>query len=175
MIFFCLFLLFVIVVIFCRDLVVLLTTQDYYDAWKYVPLLLLGALLSAMSGMGGTVFSAVKQSKYFFYSSVWGAITAMVANMLLIPSYGVWGAALSVVLSFFTMAVSRIGYAWKYVKVKQLEKYIFMLVGAAISAGSVLEENITFFYTINAVFIVLLICVNWDLKAYLTKLKQHIK
>lgn len=173
-IFFCLFLLFTIVVVCCRELVMLLTTQDYYDAWKYIPLLLLGAILSAMSGLGGTVFSAVRQSKYFFYSSIWGAVTAIVANVILIPHYGVWGAALSVVLSFLAMAVCRIVYAWKYVKVEQLKKYILMLVGATISVCSVFSKNITVFYTVNVILVVLLVCINWDLRLYLITLKQKI-
>mgnify|MGYP006912742761 CR=1 FL=1 len=35
--------------------------------------------IMAISGMAGSNFSATKESKYFFYSSVWGALAAIIA------------------------------------------------------------------------------------------------
>ena len=71
---------------------------------------------SCVSGLAGSTFSAVRKSRYFFYSSVYGGLSSIVFNFLLIPLWGIWGAVLSVVLSFMVMSVSRVAYSWTYVK-----------------------------------------------------------
>ena len=75
--------------------------ENYYESWKYVPVLSFSSVFMAISGMAGSNFSATKESKYFFYSSVWGALTAVIANIMFIPKIGTMGACLSVVLSFW--------------------------------------------------------------------------
>ena len=166
-----LFILFVIVTMSSELLVMIFTTEEFYESWKYIPILTLGGVLSSMSGMGGTVYSAVKQSKYFFYSSVWGALVAVFANLILIPQVGILGATLSVVLSFMAMAVSRIAYAWKYVKVDDLGKYVVMIMISFISIASVfLLEKISF-YMVNILLLLLIMVLNYDLKNEICKLK----
>ncbi|ADY34685.1 polysaccharide biosynthesis protein [Phocaeicola salanitronis DSM 18170] len=113
----------------CSKLLVsLFTSDDFFEAWQYIPLLVLGTVFSCVSSMAGSNFSATRTSKYFFYSSVWGAVAAVLFNFILIPSLAIWGVALSVMLSFVVMALSRIWYGWKYVQITNVWKYIWMLV-----------------------------------------------
>lgn len=155
----------IIITLSSKVLITIFTTPDYYSAWVFVPLLTLGALLSSISSMGGMVFSAEKQSKYYFYSSIWGALIAVIANIILIPLFGVLGAAISPVLSFFVMAVSRNIYAWKYVHLVQTNKYYAMIL---IAIGSVicpfLVKSTLLFYSLNCVFLVLIVLLNLDLR-----------
>ncbi|WP_242397953.1 lipopolysaccharide biosynthesis protein [Bacteroides xylanisolvens] len=111
-------LLFIIITLCSKMLIYIFASSEYIDAWRYIPVLTLGTVFSAISSMSGTVFSAVKISKYFFYSSVWGALTAVLLNFLLIPYWGGMGAAISMLLSFVVMALSRILYSRKYVKLQ---------------------------------------------------------
>src|SRR5690606_39636936 len=69
-------------------------------------------------------FSAIKQSKYYFYSSLWGALGSILFNFLLIPIYGLQGAAMSVVLSYAVMAISRIKYSWQFVQIRSEERRV---------------------------------------------------
>lgn len=96
------------------------TSSDYLDAWIYIPVLTLGIFFSCVSGLAGSTFSAVRKSRYFFYSSVYGGLSSIVFNFLLIPLWGIWGAVLSVVLSFMVMSVSRVAYSWTYVKLTHI-------------------------------------------------------
>lgn len=57
----------------------------------------------------------MKKSKYFFYSSVYGATVSIILNFILIPVLGLVGACISVVSSFFVSALSRYYYSRKYV------------------------------------------------------------
>ena len=49
-------------------------------------------------------------------------------NFVFIPLLGIWGACISVIFSFFMMAVCRIWYSWKYVKIADIQFYIILLL-----------------------------------------------
>lgn len=113
-----------------------LLDDNYYSAWKLVPILSLSVIFSSISGLSGTVFSATLNSKYYFYSSLWGALSSIVLNILLIPYFGLIGASISVVLSFFTMAISRLYFSRNFVKFTEINNIISLVL---ISIGIVLS------------------------------------
>lgn len=124
-----------VIIILSEQVIHILAAPEFIDAWKYMIILIIGAVFSCMSSFFGTNFSVVKQSKYFFYSSVWGALTAILFNFLLIPVLGLWGASLSVLISFFVMAISRYFYSKKYVKSSMIPytmKYVLYLAAVAL-------------------------------------------
>lgn len=126
-----------IIICFSQVLISIFTSVQFHEAWKYMPILIMGAVANCVSGYCGTCFSVVKESKYLFYSSIYGAVTAIILNFLLIPTFGIWGAALSTMFSFFVMAISRYIYSRKIVKanlVPEMVEYLcVMLMATSIS------------------------------------------
>lgn len=122
-----LFLVFIVITLCSKLLVAIFASKEFSEAWEYIPILTLGALFSCISGFAGSNFSATRESKYFFYSSIWGAVTAILLNFLLIPILNIWGVSISILLSFIVMSISRIRYGWKYVHITKLWKYFSML------------------------------------------------
>jgi len=127
-IFFVLTLISLLLGFFSEYILQIATDAKFADAKAYVPLLCIAVLLSSMSGMVGTNFTATRQSKYFFYSSVWGALASVGLSFLLIPTWGLWGASLAIVLSHATMASARIINSWKYAKIQSAQLYAMMLL-----------------------------------------------
>ena len=120
-----------VVIFFSKIIIGIIAAPEFHDAWMYMDILLIGAVFQCFSSFMGSSFAVVKKSKYFFYSSVWGAVSAVVLNLILIPNFGIWGAALSVAFSFLIMMLSRYIYSYKYVKVSlmlEIIKYILPLV-----------------------------------------------
>ena len=117
MLFFFISLIASIVLVFSRQIILVFAAPEFSDAWMYMLVLIIGAVFSCMSAFFGTNFGVVKKSKYFFYSSVWGAGTAIVFNFLLIPLFGLWGTSISVLLSFVVMMITRYIYSLKFVSV----------------------------------------------------------
>lgn len=105
------------VLVFSQQIILVFAAPEFSDAWMYMLVLIIGAVFSCMSAFFGTNFGVVKKSKYFFYSSVWGAGTAIVFNFLLIPLFGLWGTSISVLLSFVVMMITRYIYSLKFVSV----------------------------------------------------------
>lgn len=104
-------------------IVSVLTSSEFYEAWKYVPILVIGVIFQYISTLVGGVFMAEKKSKYFFYSSIWGAITSVLMTLLLIRPLGLFGVCIAVSLSFLCMAVVRIKFAWKYINLFDIKFY----------------------------------------------------
>lgn len=158
-----------------KPLVMLLTGEDYYSAWIYVPLLTLGVFFSNIAGFAGVNFSATRESKYYFYSSIVAAVSAIISNFLLIPMYGLIGACMSLVFSFVIMAISRTAFAWKYVKIEGLPKYLLYLFMASVYiAITIYEIGITANILTYLIFIAIIGYMEHNaLNLILRKIKGH--
>lgn len=123
----------IILVLICltfssKLIVQLFADSNFYESWKYIPLLSFGTFLSCLSTFTGVVFSAARKSKYYLYSSVWGAVVSLLFNYLLIPRYGLWGTCISVVLSFVAIVLARVYYSRDYVSIKNECSYILVII-----------------------------------------------
>lgn len=107
-----------------KVIILVFAADAYYEAWKYIPVLSLSVILQNLSGTIGGVFMAEKKSKYFFYSSLWGAVASVIATVVGIKLWGLQGAAIAVAFSFLVMVISRLIYAWKHINEMKLSWYI---------------------------------------------------
>ncbi len=169
-------LLFFIIAISSKLIVSIFTTSSFYEAWRYVPVLTLGVLFSSISGFAGNNFSATREGKYFFYSSVWGAGAALLGNFILIPRFGIMGAAASVPISFAVMAVSRVLYGWKYVKIQNIKRYLLMLLMGVGTIFILLYMQTAWLRYSSLGFVcILFIVINYDAKNDAVKLFRMVK
>lgn len=111
-----------------RPLIEMMTTSGYYEAWQYVPILSLAVVFSNLAGFVGTNFLATKESKYYFSTSVWGGFVCMLANILLIPLWGIWGAAISLLLSNMLILWLRLRITWKYAPIFKWHIHLLVLL-----------------------------------------------
>lgn len=116
-----------VLIIFTKSIIKILASDEFFDAWQYVPVLVLGVLFQNIASLVGGVFMAEQKSKYFFYSSLWGAATSLVMTLLLVQYMGLMGVCVAVALSFFCMTIVRIKYAWRYINELDIVYYCKML------------------------------------------------
>ena len=69
---------------------------------------------------------AEEKSKYFFYSSIWGAGASAAATIICVKLWGLQGAAIAVAFSFFVMVAVRLKYAWKHINEMKIWWYVIM-------------------------------------------------
>ena len=110
----------------------IISTEEFYEASRYVPMLLLGTIIATFSNFISANFLAVRKSKYIFYSSIYSAASAVALNFILIPTLGIWGALISYVASFVVMAVTRVIYSWQYVKLTNIW-FIAVMLGLGLT------------------------------------------
>ena len=148
-----------------KILIGIIAAPKFIEASNYVPILSLSALFCSVSGLVGANFSATRESKYYFYSSLWGAVVAVIFNIILIPLWGLYGAVVTIVLSHFVMAISRIKYSWKIVKITTSYKYVFMIIiNGFIILSSFCIRNIFLRSFIYLLLIFVFAIINRDMK-----------
>jgi O-antigen/teichoic acid export membrane protein len=150
---------------------------EFFDAWRYVPVLSEGVLLSCMSGLIGGIFSAEKKSKYFFYSSIWGAGSSLVLTLLGVKMMGLMGVCLAVAFSFLVMVVVRLSYAWKHINLFSVRYYtIMILLVTVVSAVVILSESLVYTLLTGLVAVSIMILMNrQELSGLLQLVKSRIK
>lgn len=113
----------------CSELLIkIFATEQYVKGAYLIPILTMGVIFSNLGGLIATVFSAVRISKYYFYSSIWAAVVAALSNAILIPFIGITGAALSTMLSMLVMAIVRLFYSKKFVKWEWSSLYLSLFL-----------------------------------------------
>lgn len=111
-----------LLIIFSRIIARFLYAKDFFSAWEYVPFLLIASTLGALSGYIGGIFTALKASRIFAYSTLTGAIVNLILNFLLVRRIGALGAAISTGISYCVIFAMRMFFVKKVVKLRVNQK-----------------------------------------------------
>ena len=84
-----------VISLFSRELILLLSTSDYAGSARVVPYLALSSVLWGMSVIVGIGYSIRNKSYHTTIAALLGAVINIVLNIILIPSWGLIGAAAS--------------------------------------------------------------------------------
>jgi len=85
-----------------------LYANDFFVAWKYSVILICAYFLNALATFLGTIYTTSKKTKMLLLSSLIAAVTNIVFNLLLIPYFDAYGAALATLISYLVVLVVRI-------------------------------------------------------------------
>ncbi len=155
----CMVLLCSVLILADRFLARILYAKDFYEAWEYVPFLLVSVLFGSLSGYLGGIFAAVKDSKSFASSTVLGAVLNIVLNFFLIKVWGALGAAIATMASYVLVWAMRLWKAEKIMKLKvslarDIAAYLLLVFQCA---AMLLSESFSWQgYAANAVILLLL-------------------
>lgn len=94
-------------------------TNDFFEAWKYVPPILISLYFNAISLFYDGLFLAIEKTKSIAIFTGIGALINIILNFVLIYFIGPYGAALSTMLGFGIGYVLRALYGRKHFKIKR--------------------------------------------------------
>lgn len=166
------------IIVFDKILARFLYAKDFYVAWKYVPWLTIAIVFGAISGYIGGFFAAVKDSKIFAKSTVYGAITNIFLNIIFTPYLGALGAAIATAVSYFEVWIFRYLHSRKYIRIKinicrDLITYFLLVLQSIIL---LLELNSIYMYILEfSIFILIVILYLKDIILLLNKGRKSIK
>lgn len=95
-----------------------LYAKEFYIAWRYVPWLTIAIVFGALSGYIGGFFSAVKNSKIYAQSTIIGAVSNIIMNIILTPFMGPLGAAIATAICYFIVWAIRYWNSKRFIKMK---------------------------------------------------------
>ena len=97
-----------VLILLTRPLAHILYARDFYEAWHYVPFLLISSVLNCAAGLLGPVLSAKKDTKVMMWSAIIGTATNAVLNIVLIYYVGIQGATIATVCSSLIIFLVRL-------------------------------------------------------------------
>ncbi len=144
-----------IILIFLKFLFKILFEEKYFDAWLYVPILLVGYVFLTLATFLSSSYNVYKDSRGFLYSSTAGAIINVILNFIFIPKIGVIGAAISTTVSYIGVFLYRLVDTRKYVIVNinlKLLMEVILLISSSVLIY--LNDKIFIFGTIINIIVI---------------------
>ena len=92
-----------LILLILKPLFAVMVTVDYYVAWQYVPILLLGVIFGTFSSYWGGIYVASKKTTGALFTSGTGALANICLNIILIPTIGIHGAVISTMVGYLVM------------------------------------------------------------------------
>lgn len=146
-------------IVLSKEIIIFIAGQKYLSVeFSMQVMTLLVPLVSISVIYGNQVVLAAKKEKYSVIATIVGGSVGITSNLLLIPVLGVFGAALSVVISSTVSTVILYLVAYRYCKINliniSLMKFIFssLLMAGAIEFGkSILDLNLFLWVLVGAV------------------------
>ena len=90
-----------------RPIAHILFAKDFYQAWVFVPFLLVSSMLNAASGYIGPILAAKKDSKSMAIAAFGGAGVNVVLNIALVYLMGIQGATIATVIASYIIYIIR--------------------------------------------------------------------
>ena len=86
----------------------LIYARDFFVAWEYSSVLLLATLFNSLTAFVGSIYSAIKKSNILAITTGISAVVNTMLNVLLIPIFGVQGAAIATAVAMIAVWLIRI-------------------------------------------------------------------
>ncbi len=122
-------------ILFIKPITKILIKNDFYIAWKYMPFLIIASVLTGFVTFISVIYLVKKESKNSLICASIGAITNIVLNLILIKPFGINGAAVATLTSYFTVYIVTTYRSLRYVRYRthfyRTCRYILLLVGQA--------------------------------------------
>ena len=110
--------------ILISKLLVRILDSSYYDAWEYIPPMMVGICFYTFAQFLGALYTASKKTVMAFVTNLVTAIVNIVGNVVLLPRLGVMGAALSLAISYLVFWLFRLVDTRHLVKIQYQAKSI---------------------------------------------------
>jgi O-antigen/teichoic acid export membrane protein len=143
-----------------KILTTLLLADSYYSSWKYVPVLAISMIFSAFSAFMGSVYFLEKRSMRSFVTASVGALTNIILNFALIPTFGAMGAAVATAASYMVAFIIRAIDTSKYLKFSLCIPRLIINTGLIIAQTVLMIVEIKYWIIIQIAIILVLATFN---------------
>ena len=147
-----------IIILLNRPLSRLLFAKDFYDAWKYVPFLIISSVFNVASGLFAPILAAQYKTKPIAISSFLGLASNIVLNFAFCYFWGVQGVTIATAFSSFLICMVRYYSAKAFFDPKTI---LIIVVSLGITCGLAICEIFEVSYVIMGGLVLLNIVVTY--------------
>jgi O-antigen/teichoic acid export membrane protein len=166
-----------LLIILIKPISTILFGDDFYEAWRFAPFLLISVIFGALIGFLESISIANKKTKVLFTTTLFGASIGIVLNVLFIPLYGAIVASFSSTISYLSIFIYLHIYTKKSIKLninffKDSLSYILI----AFESLSIIFIDSDISYYLATVCIVIILIINFKyLIELITLAKSFVK
>lgn len=167
-----------VLIVLAYPLGLFLFRDEFLPAWKLVPLLVLAAAFSAISGCIGSLFAAAKRTSFYSYSTVVGSVTMALLSIALCPILGAMGAVIGTLAGNYAILVVRFLQVRRIIKMRihllrEHLSYVLLMAQCLIILD---VSGMPFLYLIEvALFVLLLLLYSGELRMLINKVSNRKK
>lgn len=150
-----------------------LYAKDFYVAKEYSTILIISSAISGIGGVLSTTFSITKKTRVIAITSIITAGVNTILNLLLIPRFGNYGAAIATALAFFVMWILRFWQSQKLIPFEYnilRDIFAFILLSCQVIISHFSEEYL-YCYGLQALITIILLFIY---KKYIGQILQKI-
>lgn len=148
-----------ILIILTKPIGYVMYSKDFFQAWHYVPFLLLSCVFNAAAGFMGPILTAKLDSRSMAVSAIYGSVANIVICIVLANIIGVQGATIATAISSFIIYVYRKKSVGNEIKI---ERYGVILLTWCILCLQAIIEVYTSFWFIEILLMLVMIIINWN-------------
>ncbi len=153
----------------------ILYANEFFEAWKLVPPLLISIVFNAMALFIGSIFTAVKDTRTLSVSTIVGAVINTVCNFIFIYYWSTYGAALATMLGYAVVLIIR-----HIILRKHIHMHIVWRRDLAVYALLLLQMGLAFFdsryFVFQALIFVSLVLLYFkEIKQLIQQLMAFVK
>lgn len=148
------------IILLCKPLIMLLADTSYFEAWKYVPVLILSTIFSCFATFLSSIYMVEKRGGLNLVTMMAGAAANIILNLVLIPKIGAQGAAIatfaSYVLVFALRAINTKKFIDMNISVFQMIVNVVLMSGM----GYIMIKNIKHYALYSVIITMVIIAFN---------------
>lgn len=134
--------------------------KDFYDAKKYLSIVLFIAIIDCMFCFYKTMYTTFKLTGRAVPSMILGAAVNIVVGVITVKQYGIWGICLASLLCYASQIIYRIVDVNRFVKIKCSWKYIIPGVFLLLLQSLLLAEGSVYAVLLSAMIAVSVVSVS---------------
>lgn len=106
------------IILITRHVPHVLYAREYYEAWRYIPLLVISMVFTCMVNFLGSIYMVEKKSARSLITAAISATVNILLNILWIPRYGANGAAAATLACYLIVFAIRLWDTRRYIRIQ---------------------------------------------------------
>jgi O-antigen/teichoic acid export membrane protein len=143
-------------IFYSNDVIWLIYGDSFTIGSTALIILSMGIAMNGLTGLTGEVLVSIRKTKYNLLCEVIGALTNIGLNLLLIPRYGIIGAAIGTSISISVRNISQLAFVYKELKIHPYNTIYIKIIFASIFSMVFITFLLTSFINIPLTFILII-------------------
>ena len=151
----------------------ILLNSSYFEAWTFMPVLLVATVFSSLVTFIGTIYAVKKRTVMSLITAAFGAILNIILNLLMIPEMGAQGAGIATAISYFAVFAFRAIHSKSFMPFDLKSIKVFANTGIVLAQIICMLMAVPYNYLLQAVLIASICLIN--AKSIISALKKVLK